>query len=1024
MIKFENYLHNTNSKRNQFLAEAIIGDKSKKENIGFDQEDIDWLQNNFHHKMYAPAMFQRWQHLKEFLKERDKIRMKKVKKIKSEEKGKWFLKNYQQEAEQRMNKYHPEMRGDMKDAYIDYYTNMKYLMRAAAEVDAPFMEKYLAEHPQDIYDFKGVQNYPEDLPRSIKVDSRIPNLIRKYEGELGSSRGIDLGGVSDKSDGSFSTRGGSFKDRKTVYDQIKNWIAASATGMLAHEPSPEEVTGHIEIEDPYTSQWHKNNVRSDIKSAIKQHKFPGTEYKKLNKDDKINSNINYIKSFVSNPKILNYLDTNPEELERLKELGPGALSNAIIDKIISVVDKSHTYHSGKDFKDDQSITEASKETKISDKEKMINVLNDIKNESDPESKTEKLRNILTTSKETEKLINLLSNGILQSHYSPIDQKTKLWGAKPFTKSESPEFAPLPIKQSHEADKRLISSVRAPATSKKIRVVDANANDNAREMDVDAPILYPAGYHKINDEDLGEYLNRKNPEDSELARKIVARGSHRRHDEEEHQPHHYDPTKVPTSPYHQGTTAVGPGMINFNYEKIPSYYRDVTNPFVREVYQMLSMIGAGKDGNPSRCNIQIETENVNEDDWGILAQSGKIMPRRFVEKFNLTPSADGDYLCFVAKEIINYLCAFGNERKKKDDCSMLDNFKKSMKDDTTYDAKLKVYNKNKMALNFHHTYDVVISYVLRHIGNISKLNDLDESYIKENVKRALDAISSRDLGWGNKESSFAEGEEVESGENYISKAIHEQSIKLDKLFHDILKSTVSQCKLEPDPNNPSVKRYSCKYQDMFNSKIEPFIHDVAAFLEEMEDKKDSLRSDISLSDILQINEATKDAILGIIKLYTLNSFKKIYYARFVHNNKKKPDTTELKQIDQDAKEDTLNYIDSIERQWSSMSNNERSSAGKKFFDNFLQARLRQVENIGNINTDDIAPETSPFSSPVKMGNRPAGVDEIQHYKNEISNSYGKLIDSLSDTALHSPSFSSFKTHLYRDRSHVEKNNRTN
>lgn len=57
MLKFENYLYNTRSERNQVLAEAIIGDKNKRETIGFDQEDIDWLQNNFPYQLYATAMF-------------------------------------------------------------------------------------------------------------------------------------------------------------------------------------------------------------------------------------------------------------------------------------------------------------------------------------------------------------------------------------------------------------------------------------------------------------------------------------------------------------------------------------------------------------------------------------------------------------------------------------------------------------------------------------------------------------------------------------------------------------------------------------------------------------------------------------------------------------------------------------------------------------------------------------------------------------------------------------------------------
>ena len=343
MLKFENYLYNTRSERNQVLAEAIIGDKNKRETIGFDQEDIDWLQNNFPYQLYATAMFKRWQYLKEFLIARDAAREEQIEKMKSDANQSWLLKTTEQEAEQVMKKKHPNMREDLKKAFIDYYVKTKYIMNAAKQVDKKFTEEYAEKHKKDLYDFKNFKNFPKEFSKKFYVDSRIPELVRKYEGELGSANGIDLGGVSTKSLGTaprtkhqedselgFQTRGGSFPNKDVVEKQVKNWIAASATGMLTHKHSPEKITGHIEVEDPYTLDWHENNVKYDIDNALKK-SDPGKDYDPLNDDQKTKANIEAIRSFVSDPKILNYLQLSETEIGPLVDLGAKAFSNSAIE---------------------------------------------------------------------------------------------------------------------------------------------------------------------------------------------------------------------------------------------------------------------------------------------------------------------------------------------------------------------------------------------------------------------------------------------------------------------------------------------------------------------------------------------------------------------------------------------------------------------------------------------------------------------------------------------------------------------
>jgi hypothetical protein len=1029
MLKFENYLYNTRSERNQVLAEAIIGDKNKRETIGFDQEDIDWLQNNFPYQAYSAAIFKRWQYLKDFLKARDAARESKIKELKSQENQAWFKKSLEHEAVQRMRKYHPDMRGDLKKAYIDYYVNLNYLMRAAKEVDNDFLEKYVSQHKKDVYDFKGLQDFPKEFKeRTFMVDSRIPELIRKYEGELGSPAGIDLGGVSDESlsaelkkkkitpgEAGFQTRGGSFGDKRTIDDQVKSWMAASATGMLSHEHAPEDPNGYVEIEDPYTADWHTKNVKHDIKSATKPSKF-NSSYKNLNNDEKVKSNIEAIRSFVTNPKISNYLGMSEEEIKRLQEAGPDAFSNDVINKMMNIIDNSHVYYSPTvSIKENYLINEDNEddedeEASASDKEKMIKILEDIKNEKDIAKKTELLRNILTTSKNTNKLINLMTSGVIQNHYNPSEKETKLWGAKPFTKSESPDFVPLAIKRSNDATKKLISSVRAPAVKRIINGVE-----------VKAPILYPASYHKRNDEDFQRYVN--DQMDPEEAEGLVGRGSHKRHDEDEFGTHHYDPTKVPGSSYGQGTSSYGPGMINLNYKNIPSYYRDITNPFVRELYQKLSTLGASQFNKIARCNLEVKDRIMTTKDWEDLGVSklfeGKKVPTHVVEGFNLTPDENGEYLCLVAKEILAYLCESKNKKEPLEDCNMLEKFVNVLKSSTDHEKKLNYFNKMKLAINFHHTYDVALSYIIRMMGQLTKVTDLDESFISKNVKKGLEAITSRDLGWGIKEKKSSVGESVgDSKGNEIENQVHEKSVQLDKLFNELLKNTVGQCQIQRDPSDPTKTVYKCKYkyQDMFNSKVEPFIHDVVDFLRKMEDKTESLSSNISLSNIIQINESIKDAILGIIKLYTLHSFKNLYYSRLVKENNMVPTLEQKKKADQEAEEDTLNYIASIQHEWSSMSDQERSEVGKDFFEKFLHTRLRQVENLGS---GEVIDNDSPFGASVKMSEREPDASEKGHYKTQVKNSYGQLLDSLSDSALHSPTLNSLKTHLHRDNEHANK-----
>jgi hypothetical protein len=1066
MLKFENYLYNTRSERNQVLAEAIIGEKNKRETIGFDQEDIDWLQNNFPYQAYSAAIFKRWQYLKDFLKARDAAREKKIKELKSQENQAWFKKSLEHEAVQRMKKYHPDMRNDLKEAYIKYYVNLNYIMRAAQEVDDKFLKDYVAQHEKDIYDFKGVNDFPEEKfgGRVFRVDSKIPELIRKYEGELGSANGIDLGGVSDESlsgelknnkvdpnEAGFQTRGGSFGDKRTIDNQVKSWMAASATGMLSHQHAPEDPTGYVEIEDPYAVGWHKKNVKSDIESASKsankaiqlankdKTEPQSNHFKELPENDQktVASNIAGIKSFVTNPKILNYLKMNSTEFDELLKSTPDVLLNDVISKIINLIDNSHDYYSptvsikenyliieedNGDDEDDADNEDNEPTVSNSDKLKMIKILEAIRNEKDIVKKTNLLSNILTTSKENKKLTNLMTSAILQNNYNPNEAVTKLWGAKPFTKSESPDFVPLAIKRLEDLKKSdgkkksdttikdLISLVRAPAVKRIINGVE-----------VKAPILFPASYHKRNDEDFEKYIDsRIDPEES---REIVGRGVHRRHDEDDFKIHHYDPTKVPGSKYGQGTKSYGPGMINLNYKNIPSYYRDITNPFVRELYQKLSTLGAEKFNEIPRCNLEVKDRIMTTKDWEDLGVSklfeGKKVPTHVVEGFNLTPDENGEYLCLVAKEILTYLCDAKNTKDVLKDCNMLEKFVDVLKKSPDHEKKAKYFNKMKLAINFHHAYDVALSYIIRMMGKLTNLENLNSTFIKKNVTAALDTIISRDLGWGTKEKKSSVGESIgDSKGNEIENQVHEKSVALDTLFNDLLKNTVGQCQIQRDPSDPTKTVYKCKYryQDMFSSKVEPFIHDVVDFLRKIEEKTESLNSNISLSNIIQINESIKDAILGIIKLYTLHSFKNLYYSRLVKENNMVPTLEQKRKADQEAEEDTLNYIASIQHEWSSMSDLERSQVGKDFFDKFLHARLRQVENLGS---GEVIDNHSPFGASVKMSEREPDAGDTAHYETQVKNSYGQLLDSLSDSAIHSPNLSSLKTHLQRDNEHANK-----
>jgi hypothetical protein len=931
MITLQDFLSKNRTSDGLLLNEWIYGVRNKF-NLPHTRSDINFLRQ-FDKSHYGEAFYQRLMLLKKYLIERDKARDEVIRKLQKDPRIELEFKELIEKQKHKLSKF-PNM---LRNVFIDHEKEKFYINKASEIVDEEFENNNIEDFSS--FTFKQNKRSKAENPKLKKsgtynnVKTYLRELLNQLEGKRGSSIGADLGGVieSEDEDAGFRTRGLYFPHKTTVAEKISDWILGSAHGL--NTQMPEKHDDSYEINDTLSSKFHMDYVKDKIDYAEDRAKEKNVT--------------SPIITFGTN--LSNMLGINPQNPNR----------NEIIKAIIEKIKKSPEKF-GKIQNDEEEVSSNKQENAIYEeakkqleskkqseaKQKLIQNLEKILTLGTDQEKDAAFKEILNKSINLKNLKTGLSHGVLKN---AID-KSELWGGKPITADNSIS----PQRMTYDPDTNLFTS-KMTVPSKKGNVKFTPEGETEQEFGSTHPILYPGGYY---------YPIRKIPmgiQDEYITPNL--RGKFRAVDDPEHISHFVNPVDAGI-PYHQGTPASRVGVSDYNYHSLETHHVGIDDPKFDKILTALKKIGGEK-----YCNVHYQTAEFDQETLNAiekyLGKNAKL--NKIIKSINVVPQqTGGKYHCYIAKKLIEKIC--GSNK----DCNLIEDFKKAIYSEDK-ETMRKVFNRMKMAVSFKGLYSLVFVFLFKNSGLIQN-GEINMDILNDTIDKAYDLIYGKDIGAGHKEKA-GEGKKKRAtlpGERLPTGSPHEKAFNffVDKFVEDIRKGKSGGFLI-------SVRKlYSLLGQNIVEKEKE---------IKEIKKK--------TLDREKQVENKIKESDLKLEELETLTKvyFGLLYLFSYIVKNKKLPNPSETKKIDERAVLDTKNYMGSLDE------------TNIKSLDNAIAIRKNQNDNLKEIVLKDESSYNvnDPYSKQ-NLQNLQKTSDPLESEKITISN-----------TILHSPNLSSLFSGLRHD-----------